>query len=178
LYHDLGHGPFSHIYEDVLRRWGIRDFESGELKCDPPSKFINGYVPVYSKSDSEDETIDRILHGDEENKEELLEMIKDGGIKSFHHISAMSLRRVEGTDKFEGLNRLGVLKADVDNLGTIFSHGIGKKDIVLVSTVSRQFNEFFSFYLPHFLHNSDEFRDKLFSLFVYLSYYHHNSSFC
>lgn len=48
-----------------------------------------------------------------------------------------------------GINRLGVMRADVDNLGSIFSKGIPKEynSISRTATLSRQLNMFFKYYI-------------------------------
>lgn len=55
----------------------------------------------------------------------------------------------------EGIAALGVLKADVDNLGMIFRHGLHEdiQTLTRISILSRQFNNFFAIYLPHLLRN-------------------------
>lgn len=54
--------------------------------------------------------------------------------------------------KAEGLEALAVLKADVDNLGFIFSNGLNQKNSVSRRrTLSRLFDEFFTLYLPSYL---------------------------
>lgn len=48
-----------------------------------------------------------------------------------------------------GIKRLGVMRADVDNLGSIFSRGIPKEysSISRIATLSRQLNMFFKYYI-------------------------------
>lgn len=124
-------------------------------------RVINGYVPVYTDDDLED---DRIIHGrmSEEKKLEMIEMMKKGGVKSFHHIVKTALTKRPGDEaKFSGVEALGILKADVDNLGAIFGCGLPKSRLNLsrLATFSRQMNSFFSLYLPHLFSTDLSFRE-------------------
>jgi CRISPR-associated protein Csm1 len=62
----------------------------------------------------------------------------DGDILTFEQIAAAG----------QGSKKLAMMKADVDNLGSIFSHGLGNSlSISRYSTLSRMMNHFFSSYL-------------------------------
>lgn len=50
----------------------------------------------------------------------------DGRIKTFEQLAAASLRKEDGKEK--GSEMLGILKADIDNLGLIFSKGFNNPD--------------------------------------------------
>jgi len=114
---------------------------------------ISGYVPVYTPADEHD---DRLLHGrsSDVKKLELIAMIKDGGAKSFAHIAKAALNHSHDSDgTFSGVEALGILKADVDNLGKLFACGLPEERLNLsrLATFSRQLNSFFSLYLPNLL---------------------------
>jgi CRISPR-associated protein Csm1 len=116
-------------------------------------RYISGYVPVYTAVDEHD---NRLLHGrmSDEKKLELIAMIKDGGAKSFQHIAKTALiPRSDSDEKFCGVEALGILKADVDNLGKLFACGLPAERINLsrLATFSRQLNSFFALYLPNLL---------------------------
>jgi CRISPR-associated protein Csm1 len=132
----------------LLKYWDISINETGEAAKDVTAKFINGYVPKYSEEDKFD---DRLLHGEksEAKKLELIEMIKEGTPKTFGHIAKKSLNPLS-MDKFSGIEALGVLKADVDNLGIIMSCGIQENQFTIsrLATMSRQMNQFFCLWLP------------------------------
>ncbi|MGA1846001.1 type III-A CRISPR-associated protein Cas10/Csm1 [Deferribacter abyssi] len=74
-----------------------------------------------------------------------------GEPKTFTHIAYDSLREVD-IGKFEGKPFIGVLKADIDNLGQIFAEGFGNKvsfaDIV---SLSRMLDYFFVGWLPNII---------------------------
>lgn len=65
--------------------------------------------------------------------------VKKGSIASFNEIGPMA----------EGEDKIGVLKMDIDNLGTIFSSGLGdeNKSISRISTLSRMIDIFFCGYI-------------------------------
>lgn len=145
----------------LLKYWDISISKDGNISKDITAKFINGYVPKYSKDDEEDESLNRLLCGEksEKKKEELFDMIKNGLPKSFHHIAKWALNSTDVPDKFAGIEALGVLKADVDNLGLIFACGLKRNSLSRLSTLSRQMNYFFTIYLPNILSTNEEFRN-------------------
>ncbi|MBI4680981.1 MAG: type III-A CRISPR-associated protein Cas10/Csm1, partial [Nitrospirae bacterium] len=145
----------------LLKYWDISIAKDGNIAKDVTAKFINGYVPKYPKDDETEESLNRLLHGEktEKKKEELFDMIKKDLPKSFHHIAKWSLNPTDKSDKFTGIEALGVLKADVDNLGLIFACGLMRQSLSRLATLSRQMNNYFSIYLPHLLSKTDEFRN-------------------
>lgn len=145
----------------LLKYWDISISKEGEIAKDITAKFINGYVPKYSQDDETKENLDRLLYGEktEKKKEELFDMIKNGLPKSFHHIVKSALNPTDPPGKFTGVEALGVLKADVDNLGLIFSCGLRRYSISRLATLSRQMNYYFSVYLPFVLSTREEFKD-------------------
>ncbi len=145
----------------LLKYWDISISKEGEIAKDITAKYINGYVPKYSKDDETKESLNRLLCGEktEKKKEELFNMIKSGLPKSFHHIAKSALNLADIPDKFTGIEALGVLKADVDNLGLVFSCGLEHNSLSRLATLSRQMNHFFSIYLPFVLSTREEFKD-------------------
>ena len=110
-------------------------------------KFINGYVASY-------------YNGDEDIKEEY----RDYSVKSFEVISSdankykgLGIIQRDDKKKEDPINALGVLKADVDNLGAIMACCLQDKmyTISRLSTFSRQLDFFFSYYLPYYLNYND-----------------------
>lgn len=145
----------------LLKYWDISIAKDGNIAKDVTAKFINGYVPKYSKDDETEEVINRLLHGNksEKTKNELFDMIKEGLPETFHHIAKWALDPSDKRDKFTGIEALGILKADVDNLGLIFACGLRRQSLSRLATLSRQMNNYFSIYLPHLLGKTDEFRN-------------------
>jgi CRISPR-associated protein Csm1 len=71
----------------------------------------------------------------------------DGKIKDFEELSKLS----------EGIDKIAMFKADLDNLGAVFSIGMGKKvSISRYATISRMTDYFFSTYLNDLLKNKFE----------------------
>jgi Predicted hydrolase of the HD superfamily (permuted catalytic motifs) len=146
--------------EKLLKYWDISIHRDGVVSREVAARFINGYVPVYSDEDNHDE---RILSGkkSEEKKLELIEQINEKVPKTFEHIAAKALNPKNGKEGFCGIAALGVLKADVDNLGLLMACGLEPERFTLsrLATLSRQLNWFFVLYLPYLLKTDDRFKD-------------------
>ncbi len=117
-----------------------------------PVKRISSYVPRFSEtlSDKEERAYNTINDDKRypEGKEKDIET--ETNLKTFYHIAADALDLEE--DKLKGSDYLGVLKADVDYLGTIFSEGFKKdgKDtgsIAKTAALSRMLDYFFTGWL-------------------------------
>ena len=81
---------------------------------------------------------------------------------SFEQIANSAVNRDNGI----GSAFLGILKADVDNLGYIFANGLGKRvSLSRYVTLSRMINFFFSSYVPH-LSNTDKYKNKIYTVFA------------
>ncbi len=80
----------------------------------------------------------------------------DGVIVDFGEIAKRAVTKDIRTDEEIGVQALGILKADVDNLGKIFGLGLNPaiQTLTRTSVLSRQFNNFFAVYLPHLLETS------------------------
>ncbi|MCX7725048.1 MAG: hypothetical protein N2042_07380, partial [Thermodesulfovibrio sp.] len=136
----------------------------GKVSKKITSKFINGYVPKYEEEDLYD---DRYLAGrkSEKKKIEMLEQIKaekDEAVpKTFAHIAVKALNFTDTPNKFKGIEALGILKADVDNLGLLFACGMRKERFTLsrLANMSRQLNNFFSMYIPYILKTDNKFKN-------------------
>lgn len=146
--------------EDLIKYWDIGISEDGTVAKDITARFVSGYIPKYRK---EDEPDDRLLGGKkrEEAKLEMIDMIKEGVPKTFNHIANKSLNFTDKPDKFQGIEALGILKADVDNLGLLFASGLPEERQTLsrLATLSRQMNNYFSIYIPYALKTKEQFKD-------------------
>jgi CRISPR-associated protein Csm1 len=99
-------------------------------------------VPVYADGDRHDKRFCKEVLGE------------SGDAKTFSHIAIHALNhRSDSDDKFSGVEALGILKADVDNLGKLFACGLPEERLNLsrLATFSRQLNSFFALYLPNLL---------------------------
>ncbi len=127
---------------------------------DITTRLINGYVPVYAPEDAYD---DRYLHGEKTDRhyEEVIDQIQTGLPRTFEHIACTALRPKPNKDGFEGIAGLGVLKADVDNLGKLMACGLKKERITVsrLATLSRQLNNYFTVYLPDLLQSRPEYQN-------------------
>jgi CRISPR-associated protein Csm1 len=144
----------------LLKYWDISISPEGKLARDVTSKFINGYVPVYNAEDLDDE---RILEGNrsDRRKEELIEAINEGAPKSFGHLASKAKNKKINTEGYCGIEALGILKADVDNLGLLMSCGLKEEQFTIsrIATLSRQLNFYFAVYLPWLLKTEKSFND-------------------
>ncbi len=151
---------------DLLKYWDISISESGKMSKEVTAKFLNGYVPVYREDDLSD---GRYLAGkkSEEKKLAMIEEIRTEGErktpKTFSHIAAKAQNELhdgENTD-YCGIQALGIMKADVDQLGLLMACGLEKTDFTVsrLATLSRQMNFFFAVYLPHLLKTDPLFND-------------------
>ncbi|OEU51306.1 MAG: type III-A CRISPR-associated protein Cas10/Csm1 [Desulfobacterales bacterium S3730MH5] len=150
----------------LLKYWDISISADGAVAKEVTARFINGYVPKYSAEDHNDE---RLLEGakSEEKKLELIDQMKLGDPKTFEHVANKSLNPRENGNGFRGIEALGVLKADVDELGMLMSCGLRKERFTLsrIATLSRQMNYYFAVYLPHLLKSDPRFKN-VYTVFV------------
>ncbi|MBS4062066.1 MAG: hypothetical protein KG029_16840, partial [Bacteroidetes bacterium] len=154
---------------------------------DVTARFINGYVPAYENEDLAEEAVNRILAGkkSEKKKEELFDSMGVGIPKTFAYIAKIALNlkgysRESGNPEYDwiqgqvqndqlqnkklkycGIEALGILKADVDNLGLLFACGIREERLTLsrLATMSRQMNNYFSIFLPYKLKTDERFQN-------------------
>jgi len=115
-----------------------------------PVSEISTHVPKYR----EDE-IEKLKENNKVKEEE--EEPKKDQIKTFSHIACES----------DGIEMLGILKSDLDNMGFIFRGGLPEDKITLTRTValSRCVNFFFTHYLSEFLSDNDKYKD-VYTLFA------------
>lgn len=147
---------------DLYKYWDISVDASGHLSGEVTARFLAGYVPVFSEKDQYD---DRFIAGrkSDEKKERLIEEIREGRLKTFEHLAAkaMNIRVEAGKTEHRGIQALGILKADVDQLGLLMACGLEEKDFTLsrLATLSRQLHFFFAVYLTHLLKTDPRFGD-------------------
>ncbi len=129
----------------LVKYWGI-GLSDDRLPQGVTVRLIQGHAPVYTGDD---------LPTPEEGDEEQL---KIGDVKTFDDIAAQALSTSED-GSLKGIDALGALKADVDNLGLLMTCGLGKDRLTLarLSALSRQVNLFFTLWLPRYLETNREF---------------------
>ena len=140
----------SEAADDALKIFDLQINDDGTLPCSATTRLINGYVPVYSRFDADD---DRLAKDDDQP-------IKKGNPVTFNHLAAKA-KQFKDNGRIKGVEALGVLKADVDSLGILMGTGLSKKRFTVsrLATISRQLNNFFTVYLPHLLRSHDQFKD-------------------
>ncbi|OPY08165.1 MAG: hypothetical protein A4E66_01905 [Syntrophus sp. PtaB.Bin001] len=147
---------------DLYKYWDIAINPSGELSKRVTARFLAGYVPVFQKEDLYD---DRILAGkkSEGKAGQFIEDIQEGNPKSFEHIAAKAsnIKSNEGKVEYCGIQALGILKVDVDQLGLLVACGLEKEEFTVsrLATLSRQLHFFFAVYLPHLLKTDPRFSE-------------------
>ncbi len=78
---------------------------------------------------------------------------ENGEVKDFEELVGLG----NGEDSF---TKLAMLKADLDNLGSVFSEGLRESiSISRYATLSRMLNYFFSLYVNYSLKANDNFKD-------------------
>lgn len=150
----------------LLKYWDISIREDGRVSKEITAKFINGYVPKFTGEENEEELLNRIMARgkSEETKEELLNDVKEKAIKNFLFLAKYSLNKTDKPEKFKGIEALGILKADIDNLGKIFG-AVKFPTLSRYATLSRQLNNFFTIYLPHLLKTEKKF-ENIYTIFA------------
>jgi CRISPR-associated protein Csm1 len=144
----------------LLKYWDIFIDPDGALSKDITVKFINGYVPAYGERDTDDPRLSRAVNG-ESREQELSEQVREGAPKTFWHIANKALNLDENGEGLSGIVALGVLKADVDQLGLLFSCGLKPEQYTIsrLATMSRQLDWFFALYVPYLLKVDPRFAD-------------------
>lgn len=143
----------------VLKFWDIGISEDGTVQKAVTARFINGYVPLVKHVDLYDERILSEAKSERRTLEDI-EGLKEDNLKTFGHIASKA-RNPRGDGTYEGIPALGVLKADVDQLGMLMASGIPKEQFTIsrLAALSRQLNFFFTVYLPHLLKTDMRFQD-------------------
>lgn len=144
----------------LLRYWNLSPNDDGTIPPNITLRLINGYVPVYTEEDMHDDRIFECGRNDEK-KLNLIDAITIDTPKTLDHIACKALNVSSNGDKTKGVAALGILKADVDELGTLLAHGLPKQSFTLsrLATLSRQLDFFFSLHLPHLLRTEPEYND-------------------
>lgn len=139
-------GKVIHFW-DINKLWQSDKYSEEKIYS---FKLINGYVPRFREEMDTDEIIEKLTYGEKkEDKIQILETLREDTILSFHHIAKFALEKSD--DGYVGVDALGVFKADIDNLGTIFLKGLRpeKRTFSRYTTLSRQLNLFFTLHIPY-----------------------------
>jgi CRISPR-associated protein Csm1 len=138
----------------TLRRcWDFSGPECADAEGEEPlwagyaRRFISGYVPRVSAADRT--TFRKRYNGVEDLPEE-------DELKTFDMLACED-REQDENGEWLGIQALGVLKGDIDDLGELFRAGLQSPTFAKTAALSRQVNGFFAIYLPWLL--SREFRN-------------------
>ncbi|TXL82059.1 type III-A CRISPR-associated protein Cas10/Csm1 [Vineibacter terrae] len=130
----------------VVSGWRVADpAEAGNASTRPAARrFVANYVPRLAENDAQDRRF-ADLSPDARD-------LDTGDMMTFEHLAALS-READGKDgALVGRPMLGVLKADVDRLGQVFSVGLGSGlSLGRLATLSRMMDAFFTVVLPDLL---------------------------
>ncbi|VEN73374.1 Type III-A CRISPR-associated protein Cas10/Csm1 [Candidatus Desulfarcum epimagneticum] len=130
-------------HDKLVKIWALWDSGEAPIFTIKP---IRGYVPVHTAPKDQEEL--RLL--EKLNHRELQEEAGSGREipKTLNYIACMS-KNMEG-DAVRGTEALGVMKADVDDLGMIMSCGIKDQEnnLSVMAAFSRQMNHYFTVFLP------------------------------
>jgi CRISPR-associated protein Csm1 len=139
---------------NLVRAW---DFDLPEnpqqrLWAGYARRSVNGYIPRWTELPSKVETAKYPEGLLEEEPPEL------GQPKTLNYL-ACSARSLDEHGRPVGVEAIGTLKGDVDNLGTIFVDGLRNPSFAREAGLSRQLNAFFATYLPALCASTPEFQD-------------------
>lgn len=127
-----------------------------------PSLSYIGHLPKFTITEEEKFSKNHCLRCTE-YKDDTCEIKIEFKAKSFHCLAAESERENTKTKEYTGKHFLGILKADVDRLGEVFSKGFQSKNekgksflsISRYSSLSRNLNYFFTEYLNECLQKEE-----------------------
>ncbi len=129
--------------------------ESGTSEVTLKRSFIANHVPRFNE-----EEVNSYLNYYKNAKPEEVAHIKSGNLKTFSEIAIPPNKLKQGDALNKGSHLLGIIKADVDNLGLIFSKGLrGKVSVSRYATLSRMMNVFFGGFINRMLEETSEFRN-------------------
>jgi len=127
---------------------------------------LPNHVPVFEEDDLEEGRCRRCRDlgvrecgesGDTNEKS-----IRKGTPRTFECLGKLALEKIaaeKGKEEWRGREYLGVLKADVDDLGQIFSRGLGKKaSVSRYAVLSRMLHQFFVGHLQELMRSEPSYR--------------------
>lgn len=158
--------PLSQIdSQDYLLIQRIREREDDKLPATSgfTFRFLANYVPSFAKF-NKDEPLCKICK--EKGCEHQEYMSKEPDKKHLYTFNCIAAESsIPDSDKYKGDQLLGVLKADVDNLGLIFSEGLENRlTISRYLTISRMIDLFFSGWMWRILEENKEF-SKIYTVY-------------
>jgi CRISPR-associated protein Csm1 len=145
----------------VVQRLRDHGVDKEPLTLGTVHRFLANYTPSFENY-SDDSSLCLVCK--ESRPCEQVEMMKikrdEKSLYTFSCIAAASSEHTENDDAYRGNQLIGVLKADVDNLGLVFSEGL--KNMLTVSrylTMSRMIDLFFSGWMFRILNEDVNFKE-------------------
>jgi CRISPR-associated protein Csm1 len=149
--------------DDFFLLQKLRDHKDEKKQVSPGMvhRFLANYTPSFKKY-SESEKLCELCK--ESRPCEQIEIMKrkndEKHLYTFSCIAAASSEPTENTNEYKGSQLIGVIKADVDNLGLIFSEGLENKlTISRYLTMSRMLDLFFSGWMYRILHSTTNYNE-------------------
>lgn len=145
----------------VVQRLRDHGVDKESLKLGAVHRFLANYTP-YFENYSDHSSLCSVCK--ESRPCEQIDMMKnerdEKNLYTFSCIAAASSEQTESDGQYRGSQLIGVLKADVDNLGLIFSEGL--ENMLTVSrylTMSRMMDLFFSGWMYRILKEEESFKE-------------------
>ncbi|RAU17610.1 type III-A CRISPR-associated protein Cas10/Csm1 [Nitrincola tibetensis] len=132
---EVASGNLRRLFDFALPKDGKSALWNGYAR-----RAINGYVPTFNQADVYAEG----RYGKHEDKSPP----EVGELKEFGHIACEDRKPLDREGEWVGVEGIGILKGDVDDLGAIFQKGLEKPTFAKMAALSRQMNAFFSTWLP------------------------------
>jgi CRISPR-associated protein Csm1 len=130
---------------NLRRAWDFSLPESGDapLWNGYARRSINAHVPVFTERDLDDTGHGKYDGLDEEDRANE----RPDAPKTLNHL-ARDDRKLDGNNRWTGVEALMTMKGDIDNLGLVFEKGLERPTFARMAAMSRQVNAFFTVYLP------------------------------
>ncbi len=148
-------GHFSPLIKNktLLRFWDFSLPSEDDKQClwkGYAKRAINGYVPIINDSDYSEYQEGKFDPLKEEDKEQLEAKHIEAEYKQIKNLNLIACEDRKPNEKgnWQGIKALTTLKGDIDNLGMIFQKGLDAPSFSKMAALSRQFNAFFTLYLP------------------------------
>ncbi len=145
----------------LLQKLREHKYETKPVTLGTVHRFLANYTPFFENY-SDNEQLCKICK--ESRPCEQIEMMKRSrngkNLYTFSCIAAASSEDTGEPEYYKGSQLIGVLKADVDNLGLIFSEGLGNRlTISRYLTMSRMLDLFFSGWMYRVLNETPDYHD-------------------
>jgi len=145
----------------VVQRLRDHRDEKEPLSSGTVHRFLANYTPFFESYSDEENLCTLCKESRPCEQIELMKRKKDEKhLYTFSCIAAASSEHSDNSSEYKGRQLLGVLKADIDNLGLIFSEGLENKlTVSRYLTMSRMIDLFFSGWMYRILDETPEYHE-------------------